>query len=215
MEKVLVDRFTLGIRLTHWIHGILIVGFLFTGYGIYSGSYLFGDYATNLSLHRIMAFAVLLDGIAHLYMMSITGDMKAMWVKMKDIKDTITIAKNWLGITREYPEYGTYDVQKKEFYGKYHPVVKMKYWGDAYFVGFAAISGFSLYYSSVFGFINYYLGFIGVEINLLWFRAIHFIVFIYFLVSLSGHIYLSLIPVNWEVLKSMITGKENVEVHQE
>jgi thiosulfate reductase cytochrome b subunit len=214
MEKVLVDRFALGIRLTHWIHGILIVGFLFTGYGIYSGSYLLGDYATNLSLHMIMSFAVLMDGIGHLYMMSVTGDRRAMWVEMKDIKDTITIAKNWLGITKEYPEYGTYDVQKKEFYGKYHPVVKMKYWGDAYFVGFAAISGFSLYYSSVLSFINYYLGFIGLEINLLWFRAIHFIVFIYFLVSLSGHIYLSLIPVNWEVLKSMITGKENVEVHE-
>ncbi len=213
MEKVLVERFTLGIRLTHWIHGILIVLFLITGYGIYSGSYLFGDYATNLSLHMIMAFAVLADGIAHLYFMTTTGDRRALWVEMKDIKDTITIAKSWLGITREYPEYGTYDVQKKEFYGKYHPLVKMKYWADAYFVGFAAMSGFSLHYSSVLGFVNYYLGFIGLEINLVWFRAIHFIVFIYFLVSLSGHIYLSLIPVNWEVFKSMITGKENVEVH--
>ncbi len=212
--KVLVDRFALGIRLTHWIHGILIVGFLFTGYGIYSGSYLLGDYATNLSLHMIMSFAVVMDGVAHLYMMSITGDRRAMWVEMKDIKDSITIFKNFLGLTKEYPEYGTYDIQKKQFYGKYHPVVKMKYWGDAYFVGFAAISGFSLYYLSVYNYINYYLNFIGLEINLLWFRAIHFIIFIYFLISLTGHIYLSLLPVNWELIKSMITGKENVEVHK-
>jgi thiosulfate reductase cytochrome b subunit len=215
MEKVLVDRFALGIRLTHWIHGVLIVCFLITGYGIFSGSYLFGDYAVNLSLHMIMSFAVLLDGIAHLYMMSITGDRRAMWVEMKDIKDTITIAKSWLGLTKEYPEYGTYDVQKKQFYKKYHPVVKMKYWADAYFVGFAAITGYIMYYESVANYAGSLLGFIGLPLALTWIRAIHFIVFIYFLVSLSGHIYLSLIPVNWEVLKSMITGKENVEVHQE
>lgn len=215
MEKVLVDRFTSGIRLTHWIHGILIVGFLITGYGIFSGSYLLGDYAVNLSLHIIMSFAVLVDGIAHLYAMSVSTDRRAMWVEMKDIKDTLTIFKNFLGLTKAYPEYGTYDTQKKRFYGKYHPVIKMKYWADAYFVGFAAISGFSLYYSSVYNYINYYLNFVGLEINLLWFRAIHFAVFVYFLISLTGHIYLSLIPVNWELLKSMITGKENAEVHKE
>ncbi len=214
MEKVLVQRFDLGIRLTHWIHGILIVGFLITGYGIYSGSYLFGDHAKNLSLHMIMSFAVLMDGIGHLYMMSITGDRRAMWVEKKDIEDTLTIFKNFLGLTKSYPEYGTYDVDKKQFYGKYHPVIKMKYWADAYFVGFAAISGFAMYYSSVLNYINFYLNFIGVGINLLWFKAIHFAVFIYFLISLTGHIYLSLIPVNWELLKSMITGKENVEVHK-
>ncbi len=214
MEKVLVERFTLGIRFTHWIHGILIVGFLITGYGIYSGSYLLGDYATNLSLHMIMSFAVMMDGIAHLYMMSISGDRRAMWVEMKDINDTITIFKNFLGLTKEYPEYGTYDTQKKQFYGKYHPVIKMKYWADAYFVGFAAITGYSLYYASVLNYVNYFLGFVGLPLAITWIRAIHFLVFIYFLVSLSGHIYLSLIPVNWELLKSMITGKENVEVHE-
>ncbi len=214
METVLVERFTQGIRLTHWIHGILIVLFMITGYGIYSGSYLFNDYATNLALHMIMSFAVVMDGIAHLYFMSISGDRRAMWVEKKDIEDTITIAKSWLGLTKAYPEYGTYDVEKKQFYGKYHPVVKMKYWADACFVGFAAITGYIMYYESVANYAGSLLGFLGLPLALAWIRAIHFIVFIYFLVSLSGHIYLSVLPVNWEVLKSMITGKENVEVRK-
>lgn len=161
-----------------------------------------------------MSFAVLAEGIAHLYIMSVTGDRRAMWVEMKDIRDTIAIFKNFIQLSKVYPEYGTYDVQKKEFYGKYHPVIKMKYWAEAYFVGFAATSGFSLYYASVPDYINFFLGGVGLGINLLWFRAIHFLVFIYFLFSLSGHIYLSLIPVNWELLKSMVTGKEQVEIHR-
>ncbi len=45
-------------------------------------------------------------------------------------------------------------------------------------------------------------------------RAIHFLAFIYFVISLSGHIYLSFIPVNWDVLRSMITGKEKAEIHR-
>ncbi len=154
MEKIEVPRFSLGIRVTHWVHGILIVIFLITGWGIYSGSYLFGDYAQNISLHMILSFALLMDGIAHLYFMTLTGDRGALWVEMKDIKDTVMIARNWFGITKEYPEYGTYDIEKKSYYGKYHPVVKMKYWGDAYFVGFAAISGYAMYYPGVLSFIN-------------------------------------------------------------
>ncbi|MBU4373753.1 MAG: hypothetical protein KJ714_04790, partial [Euryarchaeota archaeon] len=58
------------------------------------------------------------------------------------------------------------------------------------------------------------LGFLGLPLALAWIRAIHFIVFLYFLIALIGHIYLSFLPVNWEVLKSMITGKENVEVRK-
>lgn len=206
MEKITVPRFSLGVRLTHWFHGILIVIFLISGYGIYSGSYLWGDYATNLSLHMILSFFLIMGGILHLYIMSaITGDIREMWVRMKDIGDTITIAKSWLGITKEYPDYGKYDVKNQRYYGKYHPVVKMKYWGDGLFVGIAAVTGYAMYYPSVLGFM---------PLDYIWMRVIHFLVFIYFIVSLGGHIYLSLIPVNWDVLKSMVTGKENVEIHQ-
>lgn len=212
MEKITVQRFSLGVRITHWVHGILILTFMITGLGIYWGSYLWGDYAQNISLHMILSFVLLMVGVLHLYIMSaITGDIRDVWVHIKDIKDTIMIAQSWLGISKKYPEYGTYDVEKKRFYGKYHPVVKMKYWADTWFVGFAAISGFAMYYSNVLGFLNS----IGIPFDFAWMRAIHFLVFIYFVVSLSGHIYLSIIPVNWEVLKSMVTGKEEVEPHIE
>ena len=214
MEKISVEMFTPGVRVTHWLHSALIIGFLITGYGIFSGSYLFGDYATNLALHMIMAFVILMDGLAHIYFMTATGEPRSIWISWDDVKDIIKIAKNFLGISKEYPEYGTYDVKAKRFHGKYHPVIKIKYWGDLWFLGFAAISGFSLYYVSVFDYVNFYLNFIGIGINLLWLRAIHFIVFLYFFCILMFHVYLALIPVNREVLKSMISGKENVEVHR-
>jgi cytochrome b subunit of formate dehydrogenase len=214
MEKVLVEKFAFGVRLSHWLHSVLIFGFIITGYGIFSGSYLFGDYATNLALHIMMAFVILMDGLAHIYFMTVTGEPRSIWITWDDVRDIIKIAKNFLGISKEYPEYGTYDMASNKFHGKYHPVIKIKYWGDLWFLGFAAISGFSLYYTSVFDYVNYYLSFIGTGINLIWFRVIHFVTFLYFLCVLIFHVYLALIPVNRELLKSMITGKENVEVHR-
>ena len=70
------------------------------------------------------------------------------------------------------------------------------------------------YYVSVFNYINIYMSFIGLQINLLWFRVIHLVVFLYFFCVLMFHVYLALIPVNRELLKSMIYGKENAEVHE-
>lgn len=214
MEKVTVEKYALGVRATHWLHGALIIGFLITGYGIFSRTYLFGDYATNLALHMIMAFVILMNGLWHIYFMTVTGEPRSIWISLDDIKDIITIAKNFLGISKEYPEYGTYDVKAKRYHGKYHPVIKIKYWGDLLFLGFAAISGFSLYYVSVFNYVNFYANLIGLNITMLWFRAIHIIVFLYFFCVLMFHVYLSLIPVNRELLNSMITGKENAEVHE-
>lgn len=214
MEKVTVEKFALGVRATHWLHGALILGFIITGYWIFSGSYLFGDHAVNLALHMIMAFVILMDGLAHIYFMTVTGERRAMWMSWNDVKDIVMIAKNFLGISKEYPEYGTYDVKAKRFHGKYHPVIKIKYWGDVWFLGFAAISGFSLYYPVVFNYVNYYLGFFGIWVNMIWFKAIHFVVFLYFGCVLMFHVYLALIPVNRELLKSMIYGTENAEVHK-
>ncbi len=214
MEKISIEAFPPGIRATHWFHGVLVLGFIITGYGIYKGSYLLGDYATNLALHMIMAFVILVDALAHIYFMTVTGEPRAIWISLKDIKDMITITKNFLGISKEYPEYGTYDVKEKKFHGKYHPVIKMKYLGDIFFLGLAAITGFSMYYFPVFNYVNLNLNFIGLSVNLLWLKAIHFIVFIYFFCVLIFHVYLTIIPVNRELLKGMIYGKENVEVHK-
>ena len=214
MEKVQVEKFTLGVRGTHWLHSALIIGFIITGYGIYTGNYIFGDHAQNLSLHMIMAFVILMDLLAHIYFMTVTGERRAIWISWDDIRDVIKITKNFMGISKEYPEYGTYDVKAKKFHGKYHPVIKLKYWGDLWFLGFAAISGFSMYYSSVFDFINSFLSPAGLGINLIWLRWIHIVVFLYFFCILAIHVYLALIPVNRELLRSMIYGKEDVEIHK-
>jgi cytochrome b subunit of formate dehydrogenase len=214
MEKVQVEKFTPGVRGTHWLHSALIIGFIITGYGIYTGNYIFGEYAQNLSLHMIMAFVILMDSLAHIYFMTVTGERCTIWISWDDIRDIIKITKNFIGISKEYPEYGTYDVKAKKFHGKYHPVIKLKYWGDMWFLGFAAISGFSMYYSSVFDFINSFLSPVGLGINLIWLKWIHIMVFLYFFCVLVFHVYLALIPVNRELLRSMIYGKEDVEVHK-
>ncbi|GFO98165.1 hypothetical protein ig2599ANME_2387 [groundwater metagenome] len=214
MEKVEVEKFHPGVRVTHWLHGFLIIGFIVTGYGIYIGSYPFGDHAQYLALHMIMGFIWVMICLAHIYFMTVTGDRGSIWISMKDIMHIIKIAKNVLKLSEDYPEYGTYDVEKKKFYKKYHPVVKIKYWVDQLCICIAAISGFALYYVSVFNYINSYLSVIGLGINMIWFRWIHFMVFLWFFCVLLFHCYLSFIPVNRAILKSMIYGKEEVEVHK-
>lgn len=213
MNEITVQKFGFGVRVTHWLNAVLMIGFLITGYGFYTGSYYFGDYSTNLALHILIAFSILMNGFAHLYFMAVTGESRSIWMSRQDFKDIKIIIKNFFGFSKKYPIYGTYNSKTNRFYGKYHPVFKLKYWGDAWFLGFAAISGFALYYPFVFNYLNTFLSYIDAGINLIWLRAAHHLItFVYFFCVFIFHVYISLIPVNFKNLKAMINGKENIEI---
>lgn len=47
----------------------------------------------------MLTFVILMDRLAHIYFMSVTGKRRAIWMCMKYLKDKIMIEKNFIGLS--------------------------------------------------------------------------------------------------------------------
>ncbi len=200
-----ITRHSLSDRVVHWTTVLFMALLLMTGWGIYSGGYFFSDYATNLSIHIIAGFGIALVFVGfkiYLWIASRSEFVNTL-LKPGDIKDIITIVLNFLGISKKYPAYHVWDSKKEEYIKKYHPVVKAKHWGDFIAVIIMAATGLGLYYGP-----GTTLGFLADYWGPTLMRTVHLAGFFYFVFTLMAHIYLALIPVNRNLLVSMVTGED-------
>lgn len=227
MKKVVVERHSLGFRIIHWLQVILMVIMLVTGYGIYSGTYVFGNsgpafgYFSNFGLHVMAAtFLLMVNVPLLLYFLYVERDLGSQIIRPRDIGQLWSLGLNFLGIRREYPlRLHRYDLKKKVWVDKYHPMQKFFLWVEILLILLAAVTGYGLYkllyYSSAnIGFLAAF-GFITNYISLAAMKQIHFGVLLFFAAILPFHIYLALIPVNWDLLKSNIYGKFPAKVKEE
>ncbi len=192
-------------RCTHWLHMLFMALLLATGWGIYSGGYFFSGYATNLSIHMITGFGLIMVCLVfgiYFWIME-PKHIKMLIVTPSDIIDFITITLNFLGLTKKYPAYHVWDSEKKEYVSKYHPAIKFLHWGDYCFYVLVAITGLGLYYGP-----GTTLGFLADYWGPTLMRTVHLAGFFYFVFTLMAHIYLALIPVNRNLLASMVTGED-------
>lgn len=202
-----IPRFSGLGRLTHWLHALFMALLMATGWGIYSGGYFFSDYATNLSIHMITGFGMIMVCLAVgiYFWIAEPKHIKTLVVTPSDIKGFITIALNFLGLTKKYPAYHIWDAKKEEYVSKYHPAMKFLHWGDYCFYVLVAVTGLGLYYPGT------TIGFITSYWSLTLIRTIHLACLFYFIFTLMAHIYLSIIPVNRHLLVSMISGEDTGE----
>jgi cytochrome b subunit of formate dehydrogenase len=195
-------------RFIHWAHTLLMALLLITGWGIYSGWYFFSEYATNLSIHMISGFGIVLVSIVlTIYFWIIDRDeFIQTLLKPVDIKEFFMIAFNFLGVTKRYPEIHVWDSKKKRYIKKYHPALKMIHWGDFVMIIIMAITGFGLYYGP-----GTTLGVLANYWTATLMRTVHLAAFFYFVFTIMAHTYLSIIPVNRHIAISMLTGKDTGE----
>jgi cytochrome b subunit of formate dehydrogenase len=203
-----IERHASESRFMHWAHALFMFLLIITGYGIYDGFYLFSDYATNLSLHMIAAFGIIMVSIVLpiYFWIAKPAELKLSIIYPSDIGNFFTIVFNFLGITKKYPKYHVWNTGKREYAVKYHPAIKFIRWGDFFILILMAVTGLGLYYGQ-----GTTLGFILNYWSLTLTRTIHLACFYYFIFSLMAHIYLALIPVNRSLLKSMIFGEDTGE----
>ena len=208
VEQEPIERHSLPDRFIHWAHTLFMVLLLVTGWGIYSGGYFFSDYATNLSIHMISGFGIIIVSIVlTLYFWSFDRDeFRLTLITPTDIVEFLTIALNFLGLTKKYPEFHVWDSKKKKYIKKYHPALKMIHWGDVVMILVMAGTGFGLYYGS-----ENALGFLSRYYSATLLRTVHLAAFYYFVFTLMAHLYLTLIPANFHIVKSMIFGKDTGE----
>lgn len=203
-----IERHPLPHRFIHWTHVLFMALLMITGWGVYSGGYFFSDYATNLSIHMIAGFGIILVsvGLTMYFWTVYRPEFIYTLLRPGDIKDMITVALNFLGVTKQYPEIHVWDSKKKKYIKKYHPALKGIYWGDFIAVPIMAVTGLGLYYGP-----GTTLGFLANYWDATLMRTVHLAGFFYFLFSLVAHIYLALIPVNRHLLAAMVTGEDTGE----
>lgn len=226
-ETIVVERHSLGFRIIHWLQVVLMGVMVVTGYGIYSGTYIFSNsspafgYFSNFGLHMMAAtFLLMVNVPLLLYFLYIDRDLLSQIIRPKDIKNLWRLGLNFIGIQKKYPlRLHRYDLKNKGWVDKYHPMQKFFLWVEVILLLLAALTGYGmykiLYYGSTdIGFLAA-LGFIAKYMSLTAMKKLHFAILLFFAAVLPYHIYLVIIPVNWNLLKSNIYGKFPAKIKEE
>lgn len=177
-------------RILHWVNAANIGLLTTTGLYIRDPGH-FAVFATMdiaRKTHFIAMYLVIYGVIIRIYYSYKSRDYRELLFRVREIKEFPTLFKYYLFIRRDLPDYG-----------KYNPAQKLTYNAWAVLIFLQAVSGFILYWpdklarpAMIFG-------------GLLAVRQFHFMLTWVFIITVSLHVYLSLLG-GWTVIKSMITG---------
>jgi thiosulfate reductase cytochrome b subunit len=213
-EFVTVVRHPIEHRIWHWVFFATMGAIALTGIDMYLTYLTFGySVSGGFSLARSwhVLFALLAASWAvpvFLYIYGVTGELRELIPVASDIAFFRQMTSNFLGLSAYYPEHSTYDVKGKRYYKKYNPGQKLVYGGILVFVVLQGITGFAMLWPDAFGFVFSALGDI---VNV---RALHVALMYAILGLVTMHIYMAVIPPNWESLKSMFIGRASERVHK-
>jgi thiosulfate reductase cytochrome b subunit len=213
-ETVTVTRHPIEHRIWHWVFFVTMGLLALTGIDMYLtyrifGYSIYGGFGLARSWHII--FALLAAFWAYpifLYIYGVTGELKELIPTTRDITFFGDMARNFLGLSTYYPEHSTYDLRGKKYYIKYNPGQKVVYGGILMFLLLQGITGLAMYWPDRFGFV---ISILGDIVNV---RALHLALMYAILGLVTMHVYMAVIPQNWESLKSMLTGKASERVHR-
>ncbi|MCS7117912.1 MAG: cytochrome b/b6 domain-containing protein [Thaumarchaeota archaeon] len=204
---VTVERHNWAGRASHWIRVAALTLMIVTGMGITLKRAPFG--ALTSDVHLWMAFVILLADLPlHVYSLWRDEYKHVLLINRDDVSVTITIAKNFLGLTRAYPPHAVYDLSTGDYYmgRKYCSLQKPLTWFYFASMFLMGLTGFALAYPSFFSWV---FALLGGSLNV---RAVHLLLFYLFTAVFFVHIYLSLIPANWNRLVAIVRGKCRIPV---
>ena len=213
-EKIEVERHDLGLRIVHWAHVGLMSIFILTGYSIFAKTTVFGD--LTVPVHIVVSFGILsVDYPLQFYFMWRSRELRFLFLPWKDdLLVSVSLITNFFGLTRRYEEHATVDPETKGWYKgrKYCAFQKGLLLMDLAAMFVMALSGYALYWPGQFAWLYDLLRPWGGYFVI---RGFHLLMFYYFVSTLVGHVYLSLIPMNWGKLRSIVFGKGKVHRHRE
>lgn len=199
-----VSYFDIVERLFHWSNFVVLGTMVLSGVTIFFPGPLnaiftmfgVGDISGMILLHTSFAWGLLVLIIIHIvWDTGVARGFGNIWLGIKDIGDGFKRAKNFLGISEEYPRDAKYDI----FMKTYH-------WGLTVFLVIQGITG--IYFMNPYGLMP------GLSYGMEYlFRILHD-TFAFLLIGLiMGHIYFAIIPANWQILKAMVTGTASKEFY--
>ena len=199
-----VKAYDLVQRLFHWSLFVALGLMVLTGVDIFSpglfgsalGTFGITDLTASLFWHTALVWVLLGLLVIHMiWDLAVARGWGNIWVKGKDFHDTLTRLKNFFGATRDYPKSSKYD-----------PFMKTFHWGAV--VSFVVLGITGLYLWNPYGLMP------GLSPDLAtWLRLFHDFFAFLFVGLVIGHIYFAVLPVNWPVLRSMVTGSLSKDVY--
>lgn len=214
-----VDRFSFAQRASHWVMAISIFAMMLSGFLIMNNDVTVKAVAgiSWLSIHIVSAIVLIAYVIFHLAHVAYKGTWGKMWIGTKEATDLVTRFKNLIGLTTEYPRQFEYpSAQKLLHWGVTGATLGVVFTG---FVLWRRVGMLSLFWEPTREFT-----FLGVEFGLgtveslgliSWSFVLHDFFAVGMLALVMGHVYFALRPNEWEITKSMITGKVTVEEYAE
>jgi cytochrome b subunit of formate dehydrogenase len=209
-------------RFYHWIHAGSMMLFLSTGWQIHVAEPIFANMSFVRVLHITLGiFIIFWDLIVQTIIITLEGHARDIIPTLTDITDLVLIMLCTLRIIDDkyYPHYDFYDPTLGVYVRKYHPGQKFLSISDILAMAVMGITGIALAELQQPGSTGM-IGFVaGTTILFSWLipatianlRFLHFILFMFFLLTTLFHIYFALIPQNFSRLRAMVTGKELIK----
>lgn len=218
-ENITVVRYNNLQRLHHWVHVIVMILFFLTGFELFIRVYFIEDYFFTRVLHFLLGiFAGFWDIIFFGAILIGYRKINEIIPYPRDFLDIAIIVLCAIGILpdEKYPTYDFYDLEKKKYVMKYHPLQKLLTVSNVIMIFLMGVTGIVLAEEVVPGSTGVLsiLGLFAIPFQVfkIDIRFIHFGVYLYFLFTTFIHFYFAVIPQNRHRLKGMATGKEKIRI---
>lgn len=220
-EIITVERYNRSQRIHHWVHVISMVTFFFTGLELFLQMYFIGDYFATRSFHFMAGIFI---GSWDLLFFVKTENLREIIPTPRDFLDLIIITLCYIKILPDskYPHHDFYILEEKKYVMKYHPGQKILSTTNILAILGMGITGIVLAESVspgaagffVPGFVIEIFSILVIPFQLLFIdlRLIHFLGYLYFILTTLLHFYLAIIPSNRNRIRGIVTGKEKLRI---
>jgi len=224
-EIITVERYNRSQRLHHWIHVISMLTFFFTGLELFISMYFVGDYFFTRSFHfGLGIFIGVWDLLYFPYILAKYKKIREIIPTPRDFLDLFIITLCYFRILPDskYPHHDFYILEEEKYVMKYHPGQKILSVSNIFVIFGMGVTGIVLAENVAPGSAGFFVpGFVIAIFSLLVLplqffsinlRLVHFLGYLYFILTTLLHFYLAIIPSNLNRLRGIVTGREKLRV---
>lgn len=217
-KRAPTHRHGLGSRVSHWLLVVLFVALLATGLAMWLGWYgplatdVYDGYYPAFGIHMWTGILVLAVGFVLFPFYHVVVDGHDPVPTVQDLKDTLTIVAAFVGLRQYVAGYHrarrTWD-ERDEEWAAYHPAQKLFWWTQLGLFALLAVTGFAMY-DTMAAAPPWWVGWLGAPAA--WLAPeTQLQLHVFFSLALTAavlmHIYFAVLPSNWDVLTSMVSGE--------
>jgi len=224
-EIITVERYNRSQRLHHWVHVISMLTFFFTGLELFIQMYFIGDYFFTRAFHFTLGiFIGAWDLVYFPYILIKYNKLREIIPTPRDFLDLFIITLCYVKLLPDskYPHHDFYILEEEKYVMKYHPGQKILSVTNILAIFAMGVTGIVLAENVVPGAASFFVpGFVIAIFSLLVsplqllsinLRLVHFLGYLYFILTTLLHFYLAIIPSNLNRLRGIITGKEKLRI---